>query len=515
MKAVGTVYLVGAGPGDPKLLTLRALELLQQADVVILDRLVNPRLIRRYAPHARLVDVGKGPRGSSGKQAAINQRLIRYARAGNNVVRLKGGDPVLFGRGAEEAVALVKAKVPFEIVPGITSAVAVPAYAGIPLTHREHASSVAIITGHEDPRKPQARLDWQALARGVDTLICLMAVETLPQVVQQLLQHGKPRTTPAALIEWGTRAIQRTVCASLGAIAAKARAHQIGPPALLVVGEVVRLRAKMNWFERRPLFGTRILVTRAVDKAASLMDRLEALGASVELLPAIELRAARQVQAFKAALDALEPKQWVFFTSPAGIEWFVSMARRVRRDIRALHDCHIAAIGPKTAQSIEAWGVHVDAVAQGSFSQEGLVAALRRRRVRGVAATIFSAAQTREALVEGLSALGMRVNKVAVYATVVPKALSKTVRDIFERRFDYVTATSASCVEHVHAVLKANRLEEQFRRLPFASIGPVTSAAIVQRKGSVALEARRATVDDLIEAIRKHVRRNRGSERQT
>jgi len=281
----GTVYLVGAGPGDPKLLTLRGQELLRRAQVVVYDHLVSPQLLVHCAPGAKLIYAGKEPRKSvSGTQRNINALLVRAARSGKMVVRLKGGDPFLFGRGGEEALELAAAKVPYEIVPGVTSAIAVPAYAGIPVTHRGLSSSIAILTGHEDPEKPSSSIRWDQLATACDTLVCLMGVSTLPAITKQLIRHGRRPTTPCAVIASGTFPGQRTVTGTLRTIAAAARRAAIAPPAILVVGDVVSLRRRLTWFETKPLFGKRILVTRAADKAAALADHLASLGMPVYLI---------------------------------------------------------------------------------------------------------------------------------------------------------------------------------------------------------------------------------------
>ena len=303
--AGGKVYLVGAGPGDPKLLTVRGQELLRRADVVVYDHLVSPRLLKECSPKTRVVYVGKEADKHTASQTSINTLLVRAARAGKTVVRLKGGDPFLFGRGGEEALELRKSKVPYEVVPGVTSAIAVPAYAGIPVTHRDRSSSVAIVTGHEDPTKGGSAIRWEQLATACDTLVFLMGVNALPGIVARLTRHGRRAQTPCALIEWGTYPRQRTVQGTLKTIASRARRVAIRPPAIFIVGDVVSLRAQLNWFETKPLFGKRILVTRASDKAASLTDQLEALGAQVEELPAIELAPVKQNGAMRQMLHEM------------------------------------------------------------------------------------------------------------------------------------------------------------------------------------------------------------------
>ncbi|MDP3723779.1 MAG: uroporphyrinogen-III C-methyltransferase [Candidatus Omnitrophota bacterium] len=499
----GIVSLVGAGPGDPKLLTVRGQELLRQADVVVYDHLVSPRLLRACPPTAKALYVGKIPGGRSVKQQAINALLIREARSGKRVVRLKGGDPFLFGRGGEEALALAQAQIPFEVVPGVTSAIAVPAYAGIPVTHRGLSSSVAIVTGHEDPAKAGSAMRWGPLAAASDTLVCLMGVGELAAIAERLRRHGRRATTPCAVIEWGTTSRQRVISGTLRTIAARAVEAAIQPPAVLVVGQVVRLRESLRWFERRPLFGKRILVTRASDNAATLTDQLEARGAEVEELPMIELVSVRANGLFRHAVNEMPKTHWVFFTSPEGIDWFARRLRPYRKDMRWLAGCRIGAIGPKTAAAIEKRGLRVDVVPR-RYSQEGLLEQLPRRALKGKRALILSAAGSRDVLTTGLRQRGMQVTKVPLYQAVVPRGTAGRIRAIFQRPIDLVTVTSASCVDHLASALRAAREGARFRQLRFASIGPVTSAAVRAAGGTVAVEAATSTIEGLVEAMTRH-----------
>ena len=506
MRKSGKVYLVGAGPGDPGLMTVRGQELLRQADVVAYDHLVSPAIVAGCGPDAELIYVGKEPARHTAPQSSINRLLVRSAKAGKIVVRLKGGDPYLFGRGAEEALELVKAGVPFEIVPGVTSALAVPAYAGIPATFRESASSVAIITGHEDPAKPGSAIRWKELATACDTLICLMGVGTLPDTAARLIKHGRPARTPAALIEWGTLPRQRTVIATLGTIAARARKASIRPPSVLIVGDVVSLRKKLNWFETRPLFAKRILVTRAADKAGAFARQLEALGAEVEQLPAIELTPVKPNGVFRDAVRELPETDWVFFTSPEGLGWFSKLLKPYGKDLRSLSGCRIGAIGPKTAMAIEASGLHVDFVPK-QFSQEGMLESLPKQMLNGKRALILSAANSRDVLETGLRRKGARVHKLSIYRTVVPKTMADRAKQMADRKFDYVTVTSASCVDHLADAFDAAGSRRAFRALPFASIGPVTSQVVRERGGRVAVEAKVSTVEGLIDKLVQDARR--------
>ena len=496
----GCVYLVGAGPGDPKLLTVKGQELLQQAEVVVYDHLVAPGVLKYCSPTAQLVYVGKEARKHTASQDGINRLLVRAARAGNVVVRLKGGDPFLFGRGGEEALALAKAGIPYEVVPGVTSALAVPAYAGIPLTHRRRSSSVAILTGHEDPSKPQRTMRWDRVAKACDTLVFLMGVRTLPSIIAQLIRHGRNPKTPAAVIGWGTRPMQRTIVGSLNTIVKQVSRASLAPPAILVVGEVVSLRKHLQWFESKPLFGRRILVTRAADKAGPLTARLESLGAEVEELPAIALAPVKPNGNFRTAIQEVQQTDWVFFTSPEGIGWFSRMLKPYQKDLSALAGCHIAAIGPKTAAAIEEAGLRVDFVPK-RFTQEGLLRDLPSRLVKGQRGLILSAQQSRDVLVEGLRKRGMSVKKIPIYQTTIPRALIQRVTSTFRQPFDFVTVTSASCVEHLHQALQRAGQSARFAQQRFASIGPVTSSAVRTLGGRVAVEAKTSTAEGLIEAL--------------
>jgi uroporphyrinogen III methyltransferase/synthase len=481
---------------------MKGLQALKQADVVVYDHLVAERLLDHCKPDATIIYAGKEKDRHAKTQTEIERVLIRSAKAGKIVVRLKGGDPFLFGRGGEEAFALSKARVPYDVVPGVTSAIAVPAYAGIPVTHRAMASSVAMATGHEDPSKAATALDWSCLATATDTLVLLMGVGTLGATVEQLIRHGRAATTPCAVIEWGTWPRQRTVVGTLSTIVQRCKAACVRPPSVIVVGEVVRLRQHLRWFERKPLFGQRLVVTRPTDRADALAGALDALGAEVVVLPAIELAPLGSNGLFHRALQRIEQVDWVFFTSPEGIQWFQRLLAKERKDLRILRGCHIAAIGPKTASAIEQRGIHVD-YQPATFSQEGLVAGLTRRRLSGKRALILSAKGARDVLEQGLKASGMDVVRVPIYQTVIPKQLVERVRRVFAQPADWVTVTSASCVEHLTHALNAAGLKRTIQSLRWASIGPVTSRAVRQAGGRVAVEARTATIEGLVEAIMK------------
>ncbi|MBI3320244.1 MAG: uroporphyrinogen-III C-methyltransferase [Candidatus Omnitrophica bacterium] len=505
----GIVYLVGAGPGDPKLITVRGLELLKRAHVVIYDHLVSERLVDFCQPATRRIYAGKEKARHAKTQDEINRLLVSYAKAGKTVVRLKGGDPILFGRGGEEALALAQAKMPYEIVPGVTSAIAVPAYAGIPVTHRQLSSSLAIVTGHEDPSKPDTVVAWDKLATATDTIVCLMGVGALAQTAARLIRHGRANSTPCAVIEWGTWPQQRTVVGTLATIATRCETARIVPPAVVVVGDVVRLRERLAWVERKPLFGTRIAVTRASDRAEGLAELLEDLGAEVIRLPAIELTPVKLNGLFDRTMREIDQFDWVFFTSPEGIHWFQRLLQAHRKDLRILSGRHIGAIGPRTAASIQQLGIHVDFVPR-TFSQDGMLRDLKPRALAGKRALILSALESREALEQGLKRQGLDVVRMPIYQTTVPASLTAQVRRLMSLPIDLVTVTSASCVDHLIQALRTSSVAaEAVRRLRFASIGPVTSEAVRRHGGRVTVEASTSTIEGLVEAIVEQAGRRR------
>src|SRR6058998_1147979 len=370
MGTLGKVYLVGAGPGDQKLLTLRGKECLEQADVVLYDYLANPVLLDHVPAHAERIYVGRRGRGRYQDQANINRLLIERAREGKVVVRLKGGDPFVFGRGGEEAEAIAAAGLPFEIVPGVTSAVAVPAYAGIPVTHRTLASTVTFVAGHEDPTKPGTQLEWPKLASTSGTLVFMMGMKNLPLIVRQLLSEGRSPNQPVAAIRWGSKADQQTIVGTLVDIVAKAEAAHLEPPTVIVVGEVVRLRGQLNWFETKPLFGKRVVLTRAQEQAREFSQLLAAYGAEPVEVPTIQIVPPASWQAIDDAVTRLNTYQWLIFTSVNGVRPFMDRLHAAGKDTRALASLRLCAIGPRTAQELGTYGLTPDVVPT-EFQAEG------------------------------------------------------------------------------------------------------------------------------------------------
>lgn len=501
-KKVGKVYLVGAGPGDPKLLTLRGKECLEEADVVLYDYLANPVLLDFAPAHAERIYVGRRGRGKYQDQNEVNQLLIARARGGKTVVRLKGGDPFVFGRGGEEAEAVADAGVPFEVVSGVTSAVAVPAYAGIPVTHRTLASTVAFVAGHEDPTKESETLDWPRLASVNGTLVFLMGMKNLASIVEHLVKEGKPADTPVALIRWGTRPEQETVVGTLADIVRKAEEAKLVPPTIVVVGEVVRLRDQLNWFETRPLFGKRILVTRARAQAWELSRLLIEQGAEPIECPTIQIVPPESWGALDEAIADLSRYQWVVFTSVNGVRPFMDRLQHGGRDARALGDLRICCIGPRTAEELARHGLRADLVPS-EYQAEGVVDALKAAGVAGQRVLIPRAAVAREMLPEQLRACGSDVRVVPAYRTILPSGDTARVRALLRKQDLHVlTFTSSSTVRNF-CELFASR--EEMRKLVsgsvIACIGPITAKTATEVGLSVAVMAAENTVPALVEAI--------------
>lgn len=498
-----TVYLVGAGPGDPGLLTLRGGELLVTCDAIVYDALANPALLALAQVHERetpleLHDVGKrGGASESARQDEINALLVRLGQEGKRVVRLKGGDPLVFGRGSEEAQALAAAGVPFEIVPGVTAGIAAPAYAGIPVTHRGVATSVTFVTGHEDPTKESTTVDWSALARAGGTIVLYMGVKTLPNIVAALIGGGMSADTPAAAIQWGTYAKQRTVSATLSTLSAAIQREGLSAPVITVIGGVVALRDEISWFDTRPLFGKRVVVTRAKSQASSLSERLAAAGADVIEMPATRIEVA-DGGPLRNALGRLQEYGWVIFTSQNAVNIFWDALRAESRDARALAGVKFAAVGPATAEALLDRGIAVDA-SPDRFVAEALIEEMKTRRdVRGVRVLYAAAQGARETLQDGLEELGAIVERITLYRSVIDGEGADALRDtLLAGGADLVTFTSASAVNaFVNAVG-----EEAALRAPAASIGPITSDAARDAGLSVVVEATESTIPGLADAI--------------
>jgi uroporphyrinogen III methyltransferase/synthase len=490
----GSVYLVGAGPGDPGLMTARALELVANADVILHDRLIPAEALAGARDDAELLYVGKEPGEASVPQDEIEELLVDRARQGRSVVRLKGGDPFVFGRGGEEAEALAAAGIDFEIVPGVTAGVAAPAYAGIPLTHRDDASAVAFVTGHEDPDKPETAIDWEALARFPGTLVFYMGVKRLPEIAERLAAAGRNPEEPAAVIERGTLPGQRVVEGSLGTIAAEVRTAGIAPPAVTVVGPVATRRKAIAWLESRPLHGKRVVVTRARAQASELSRRLAALGADPVELPAIRIEPSIDSTEVSKAVQALHTYALVCLTSPNGVRLLFEAMGAQGRDARALAAANVAAIGPGTAAALAEHGITADFIPE-RFVAESLVESLAELPLEGKPVLIARAAEARDVLPEALRERGAEVDVVALYDTVAETPGEDEIEAAQEA--DYVTFTSASTVRNLVAALNG-RLPASAR---VVSIGPVTSDAAREAGLNVDVEAERHDLDGLVQAL--------------
>ncbi len=500
------VYLVGAGPGDPGLMTVKGLECLAKAEVVIYDYLAAPALLKHAAPGAELIYVGKKGGAHTLPQEEINALIVRKARERKIVTRLKGGDPFVFGRGGEEAEVLVDAGIPYEVVPGVTSAVAAPAYAGIPLSHRRLTATIAFVTGHEDPTKEESSIDWPALARGIGTLVFFMGVKNLPNIVRELTANGRSPQTPVALVRWGTTPAQVTVSGTLADICAKVKKAGLTAPAIIVVGEVVGLRDKLNWFERRPLLGRRIVVTRAREQASDLVRALSDLGAECLECPTIETIPPEKTGPLDDAIARLAAFDWIIFTSVNGVRFFFERLFHQGKDVRALGHIHTAAIGPATADRLKSFGLSSDLVPE-AYVAESVIAAFRAHDLRGRRLLLPRAQEARRVLPEALAAMGAEVAEVAAYQTrPVPTGADRLLDQLTQHRIDLVTFTSSSTVKNFKALLPPGRAAELSAGLSAACIGPVTADTARQLGFDVRLVAAEYTIPGLCAAIVDHFR---------
>ena len=498
--ACGRVYLVGAGPGDPGLFTIRGREILSRADVVVYDHLACQRLLDFAPACAERIYVGKQATKHTLNQEQINQLLVDRAKAGKTVVRLKGGDPFVFGRGGEEALALVEAGIEFEVVPGVSAGIAAPAYAGIPVTHRDLASSVSLITGHESPDKTEPSLDWKTLASDGGTLAFYMGVANLDFICRQLIEHGMSSDMPAAIIQWGTTPRQRVVVGTLSDVAEKTRLAKIEPPAMIVVGKVVSLREKLNWFEKKPLFGRRIIVTRSRAQASQLTARLEELGAEVMESPAIRIEPMADLSALKQAIANRSSFDWIIFTSANGVEAYFSALCEAGLDARALAGSKIAAIGPATAEALNREGIRPDVQPERFISEEIVKALAAADNLSGKRILCPRSDIAPKDIVAALEKRGALVTDVAAYRTVADTStVAQAAQALKDGSVDWITFTSSSTAENFFAAVDGNLVRSSRARL--ASIGPSTSAALRKLGFEPAVEAKNYTIPGLVEAI--------------
>jgi len=494
----GKVYIVGAGPGDAGLMTLKGIDCLREADVVIYDYLVSKDLLKYAKSDARFIYAGKQGGAHTLSQWQINDLLVKEAKAGNVVARLKGGDPFIFGRGGEEAEKLVANKISFEIVPGVTSAIAVPAYAGIPLTHRGLTSTVAFVTGHEDPTKEKSDINWSALSR-IGTLVFLMGVKNIEKIVRELKDNGRSPKTPAALIRWGTTPRQKILEGTLADIVNLARDRKFVPPAILIVGEVVALRDRLQWFDSKPLFGKGVVITRPEKQADDLAQLLIKEGATPIHFPTIKIVPPLSWRELDKAIKKLDDYDWLIFTSANGVAYFFERLSAKGKDIRDLKGIKICCIGPATARQVQDKGIRVDLI-PGEFISEGILKSFARKKLKGKKILLARAAEARDVLPEGLKKLGARVDVATAYVTVTSGRKKNELEDLFyENRVDVITFTSSSTVNNFRKIMGSGfRLPEGVK---IASIGPVTAATARKAGFPVDIHQEEYTMEGLVNAL--------------
>ncbi|NEW04476.1 uroporphyrinogen-III C-methyltransferase [Paenibacillus sp. SYP-B3998] len=503
----GKVYLVGAGPGDPKLITIRGLEAIQKADVIVYDRLASPRLLKHRKPDAELIFVGKLPDKHMLKQEEINQLLVDLAMKGKVVTRLKGGDPSVFGRVGEEAELLADNGVTYDIIPGITSSIAVPTYAGIPVTHRDFTSSFAIVTGHEYPNKTYSSLDWEHLAKAIGTMVFLMGVANLEQICRELIRCGKPPQMPVALVRWGTWTEQQTLTGTLEDITEKVKQANFKSPAVIIVGEVVKLREKLAWVEKKPLFGRRVLVTRARSQASELVDLIDELGGEAVEFPVIRLQTPSRPESLLAldeALDKLHEFDWILLTSVNGVEFFFRRMFEKRIDVRRMGKARIAAVGPKTAEALAERGIIAD-VLPDKYQGEGMLEAIQSELKPDQKVLLPTADLARDYLPSKLKELGLQVTEVDVYENVLSIEDGEEVVSLLQDQgIHIITFTSSSTVTNLLEALRQLGIEDPLallQNVEIACIGPKTAETARQVGLSITYMAEEATVASLVESI--------------
>jgi uroporphyrinogen III methyltransferase / synthase len=494
--------LVGAGPGDPGLLTLKGREVLEKAEVVIYDYLANEEFLKYAPPDAERIYVGKKGGDHTLSQGGINDLLVEKG-SDRIVVRLKGGDPFVFGRGGEEAQVLVAAGIPFEVVPGVTAAIAVPAYAGIPLSHRDYTAGMTFVTGHEREDKGDSKIDWDKLAAGAGTLVFFMGVKNLSEISRSLTAHGRALDTPVAVIRWGTTPDQKTVIGTLGDIAERVKQAGITPPAITVVGEVVRLRDELNWFESRPLFGRHIVVTRAREQASDFRVKLTELGAQCIEFPTIAVEPPSSWAPLDAAIARLSTYDWVIFTSVNGVRFFMERLWAAGLDVRELKGTRLAAIGPKTAEALEKHGLRPDLVPV-EYRAESILDGLPRE-LGGLRFLMPRAAVARDILPVTLRERGGDVDVVAAYQTVLPAERASQIADRLRRgEIHCLTFTSSSTVSNFFSLLDKDDVLLHMDGVAVACIGPITAKTAEEHGLHVHIMPSEYTIAGLVEAIRRH-----------
>jgi uroporphyrinogen III methyltransferase/synthase len=503
VKSKGAVYLVGAGPGDAGLLTLRGAELLRRADVIIYDLLVNPALLRLARENAEIISRGKRTEFS---QEQINSLMIEKVREGKIVVRLKGGDPYIFGRGGEEAEALAAAKIHFEVVPGVSSIIAVPNYAGIPLTHRDFCSSFTVFTGHENPDDAKTNLHFDQIAKIPGTKVVLMGTENLGDWTKSLVANGMPPETPVAIVQWGTLGKQKSISGTLATIAKLAAAKKISPPALTILGDVVKLRGKLNWFENLPLFGKRIVVTRSRMQMAKFSRKLSKLGADVLEIPAVKGIDPENKQNVVDSILSLNSYDWLVFTSVNGVATFFHYFFTRFQDLRDIGGAKIAAVGPATAAKLRELHLQVDLIPEEFIGRKIAETFAKHSSIENSKICLLRAENANRDLPDALEEMGAIVDDIGLYKTVAEtEDFFGAAENFLASGADWITFTSGSTVEFFHARFDLPKLLKKFPQMKLASIGPETSKAISVLGLKPALEAKEHTTDRLIAALLKAI----------
>ena len=505
--AKGMVYLIGAGPGAPGLITLKAIECIKEADVVVYDYLANKKFLEYARKGAEIIYVGKIGGAHTLPQDEINKLIIKKAQKGKIIARLKGGDPFIFGRGGEEAEEIIQAGIDYEVVPGVTAGVAAAAYAGIPLTHRDFTTTVAFITGHEDPAKEDSNIYWDKISTGIGTLVFYMGIGNLEPNMKKLIENGRSPDTPVALIRWGTTSNQETIIGTIKDIAEKAKQANFKAPAITVVGGVVSLRDKLRWFDKKPLFGKKIIVTRSREQASDFSVLLEKYGAEPIEFPTIETVPPKDWKEIDRAIKNLPKYDWAIFTSINGVKYFVERLKKQGKDIRELKGIKICAIGPATAKAIEDLGIKVDLLPK-EYRAESIITGLGKTKIKGRRFLLPRALKAREVLPEEIKRLGGKVDVVTAYRTVQPKEKTDEIRKMLrEKRVDVVTFTSSSTVENFVNMFKRNEVPGILNGTRVACIGPITKDTATKLGIKTDIMPEKYTIPALTEAIGKYYKK--------
>ena len=497
----GKVFLIGAGPGDPGLLTIKAKECIEAADVVVYDYLASPMLLKYADKKAEVIYVGKKGGDHTLSQDKINLLLIEKAKQGYDVARLKGGDPFVFGRGGEEAQMLLSNGVPYEVIPGVTSAIAAPAYAGIPVTHRDHTSFVSFITGHEDPTKEDTSMQWDVYAKSNATLVFVMGVKNLENIVKHLVENGKPSDTPVALVRWGTTPEQQTVTGTLETIVERVREARLKSPSIIIIGHVVSLRKELAWFDNRPLFGKKIVITRARAQASDLVSKLSGLGAACIEIPTIEIAPAQDITPLRSAVENLKNYDWIVFTSVNGVKFFFDTLNDIGKDVRALGHLKFACIGPVTKECLKGHGIVSDILPE-TYRAESVIKAFSGIEIKNKKVLLPRAKIARTILPEELTKMGAEVHEVTAYETRLnTEGKQELIELLKNREIDAVTFTSSSTVSNFMSFFDSEDEKKLLNGLVFASIGPITSDTCRSLGIEPDIEAGEFTIQGLINSL--------------